>query len=68
MIKISVNGKELEIAEQSTLADAIKLVPGVPDRGVAAAVNMEVVPTPEWNAVQLAEGDKVTIIRAFNGG
>lgn len=68
MIKISVNGKELEVPDKSSLADAIKLVPGVPNQGVAAAVNMEVVPTPQWDATQLANGDKITIIRAFNGG
>lgn len=37
-------------------------------KGVAAAVNGEVVPRPAWGGRQLAERDRVLVIRATQGG
>ncbi len=37
-------------------------------RGVAAAVNGEVVPRGAWAARALSEGDRVVVIRATQGG
>jgi sulfur carrier protein len=37
-------------------------------RGVAAAVNGQVVPRAEWAARSLAEKDRVVVIRATQGG
>ena len=37
-------------------------------RGVAAAINGAVVPRAEWAARPLAEGDRVILIRATQGG
>ena len=37
-------------------------------RGIAAAVNGEVVPRPSWDGRTLAERDRVLVIRATQGG
>jgi sulfur carrier protein len=37
-------------------------------RGIAAAVNGEVVPRPQWAGRALGEGDRVIVIRATQGG
>ncbi len=37
-------------------------------RGVAAAVNGEVVPRASWGSHRLAENDRVIVIRATQGG
>jgi sulfur carrier protein len=37
-------------------------------KGVAAAVNGDVVPRPEWERRALAAGDRVLVIRATQGG
>lgn len=37
-------------------------------KGIAVAVNNQVVPKAQWNTHQLSEQDKVTIIRASQGG
>lgn len=37
-------------------------------KGVAVAVNSEVVPRNRWNGKVLAEGDRVDVIRAVAGG
>ncbi|HXQ82069.1 MAG TPA: sulfur carrier protein ThiS [Opitutaceae bacterium] len=42
---------------------------GLADRkGVAAAVNGEVIPRAEWGSRPLAEKDRVLVIRATQGG
>ena len=37
-------------------------------RGVAVAVDAEVVPRGQWDATQLHEGARVEILRAIQGG
>ena len=46
---------------------------GLPDgggngRGVAVAVEAEVVPRSEWDGVELAEGQRVEVLGAIQGG
>ena len=50
---------------QSALA-ALELPGG--ERGVAVAVDAEVVPRGEWPARELSEGARVEILRAIQGG
>lgn len=38
------------------------------EKGIAVAVNNEVVPRKQWNEFSLSEGYTVTIIRASQGG
>lgn len=40
----------------------------VPARGVAVAVNGEVVRRADWSERQLAEGDRVEVLTAAQGG
>lgn len=63
-MKITLNGEPAE--HEGTLGG---LVDGhVPDRaGVAVAVNSEVVPRDQWDRA-LADGDRVEIVRAVQGG
>jgi sulfur carrier protein len=37
-------------------------------RGIAAAVNGTVVPRSGWDSTRLADGDRVLVIRATQGG
>jgi sulfur carrier protein len=41
---------------------------GVGLNGIAIAVNNEVVPKEQWPMTRLAEHDKVTVIKATQGG
>jgi sulfur carrier protein len=43
---------------------------GVEDRarGVAVAVNGEIVPRPEWHERRVADGDRVEALSAMQGG
>ena len=68
IICISINNKNYKIQEDSTVDAAINLVEGLPKRGIAIAVNNEVVPSAQWSTKKLSDGDRLTIIKAFYGG
>ncbi|MER6718704.1 sulfur carrier protein ThiS [Streptomyces halstedii] len=66
-VSVSVNGERRSVAAGTTL-DA--LVAGLTSAhsGVAAAVNEAVVPRGRWAATALAEGDRVEVLTAVQGG
>jgi sulfur carrier protein len=66
---IWVNGHASELQPGASLADAIGvLVAPLDGRGVAAAVDGEVVPRAEWNETELADGQRVEVVQAVQGG
>ena len=68
-MRVALNGTERDLAEGATVADAAALV-GVRagDRGVAAALDGEVVPTGRWEETPVHEGARVEVVRAAAGG
>jgi sulfur carrier protein len=64
-MKLTVNGEPRDLDDATTLA---RLLEGRPARGVAAAVDGEVVPRAEWASFRLAEGQTVEILTAVQGG
>ena len=66
-MKVLVNGKATEIASGATFA-AVLATLDLPDRGVAVAVDAEVVPRGEWPEHELNEGARVEVLRAIQGG
>jgi sulfur carrier protein len=66
-VQLIVNGCPQAAAEQITLAE---LVPAVSDRasGIAVAVNSELVPRSTWSSTPLADGDRVDVVTAVQGG
>ncbi|WP_330342959.1 sulfur carrier protein ThiS [Streptomyces sp. NBC_00557] len=66
-MSISVNGDRREIAPGTALEAVVRsLTPSV--SGVAAAVNETVVPRARWAATALADGDRVEVLTAVQGG
>ena len=66
---IIVNGEERPVPPDgsiSTLLRAMGLDPA--QRGVAVAVNGEVIPRQEWDSWWLAAGDSVELVGAVQGG
>ena len=66
-MQIIVNNKAMEMAEGSTLstlAEALRL----PEKGVAVAVNNQMIPREEWSATRLQEGAQIVVIKAACGG
>jgi len=66
-MKVLVNGSTEEIAAGTTVAEVVGRWARSPI-GVAVAVNEAVVTRAEWSATTLAEGDRVEILTAVQGG
>ena len=66
--EVFVNDRPHALAGPATLLGLLGELGLAERRGVAAAVNGEVVPRVEWAARALAEGDRVLVIRATQGG
>jgi len=65
---VELNGNATELAERATLADAVAAAGANEPRGVAAALDGDVVPRAEWGTRRLAEGQSVEVVRAVQGG
>ncbi|ALW84799.1 hypothetical protein AUC43_06695 [Hymenobacter sedentarius] len=63
-----VNNSPQETANTQTLTQLLASLALAEQRGLAVAVNGTVVPRAEWPAHALHEQDRVTIIRATQGG
>ena len=68
-MKVLLNGEPTELvagATVKTAVDALELPAAA--RGVAVAVDAEVVPRGQWDAHELQEGARVEVLRAIQGG
>jgi sulfur carrier protein len=66
---IMVNGESREVPAGATVADILVLFPiRAEGRGVAVALAGEVVPRADWATTELAEGARVEVVAAIQGG
>lgn len=66
---ITINGTLTEQRERLTLADILVQNGITADlKGVAVALNDEVVMKSKWTHVVLQDGDRIEIVRATQGG
>ncbi|HEX3947848.1 MAG TPA: sulfur carrier protein ThiS [Acidimicrobiales bacterium] len=64
---VLVNGEATELAPGTTVAQLVaRLCPS--DRGVAVAVDREVVPRSRWAETPVPEGARVEVLTAAAGG
>jgi thiazole synthase len=68
-MRVELNGEPVELPDDATVATAIE-ASGAPSgpRGVAVAVDAEVVPRGEWETTALNDGQKVEVLAAIQGG
>lgn len=66
-MQVWINGEERELADGAHVRDALAAL-GAPDNGVAVAVDGEVVPRAEWPSAALADGARVEVLTAVQGG
>jgi sulfur carrier protein len=66
-VGITVNGNPVEVGPETTVAD---LVAGfsLPERGVALAVDGDVVPRSLWSGTPVPAGARVELVTAMQGG
>ena len=68
-MKVVLNGEPRDLRDGATAIDAID-ASGAPQSrdGVAVAVDGEVVPRGRWSEHELAEGQRVEVLQAVQGG
>ena len=67
-MEVLVNDQPQKIANQKTIKDLIHELGYNGGDGIAVAINEKIVPKHEWESKQLNEQDKITLIRATQGG
>ena len=68
-MQLIVNGQEQSVVGTSTLLDLlIEMNFNAEQKGIAVAVNAEVIARAMWADMRLRNGDRVDIIHAVQGG
>ena len=68
-MKVVLNGAERELAEGATVKAAVDALDlPAAGRGIAVAVDAEVVPRTQWEAHTLKAGARIEVLRAIQGG
>ena len=66
---IHVNGRPREVAPPARLSEVLELSQsGTAPRGIAVAVNGQVIPRSQLADIELTEGARVEIVTAVQGG
>jgi sulfur carrier protein len=66
---VTLNGRQRRLPDGATVETAVlEAGAGSNGRGVAVAVDGEVVPRGQWSATALREGQQVEVLRAVQGG
>ena len=68
-MRVTLNGEARELGQDASVVDAVAASGAEPEgRGLAVAVDGEVVPRGEWGAFELRDGQSVEILKAVQGG
>jgi sulfur carrier protein len=67
MTTVTLNGEPRELSTGATVESAVREL-GADGRGVAVALDGEVVPRAEWATTEVREGQRVEVLRAVQGG
>jgi sulfur carrier protein len=67
-MQLVVNAVASSVDDGTTVADVVRGLAGDDPRGVAVALNGDVVPRSRWAATHPADGDHVEVLTAVQGG
>jgi sulfur carrier protein len=67
-MKLIINQKIVEFNKIMSVQDMISTISSGSSKGIAVAVNDVVVPRTSWLQFKLSENDRITLIRATQGG
>jgi sulfur carrier protein len=66
---VTVNGTPCDLPPGATIRSLVETLPGAPEgRGVAVALEGEVVPRAAWPQTELVDGARVEVVVAVQGG
>jgi sulfur carrier protein len=68
-MRVVLNGAEAELHDGATVRTAVDALDlPAAGRGVAVAVDAELVPRTEWDTHELDDGARIEVLRAIQGG
>jgi sulfur carrier protein len=68
-VRISLNGSPRELPEGASVSDVVRITGADPEqRGIAVAVESEVVPRSAWEETALTDGQRVEVLQPMQGG
>jgi sulfur carrier protein len=67
-VNVYLNGEPRELPDGATVEAAVDAVAPGQERGIAAALNGEVVPKSQWGRTRLGDGVRVEVVQAVQGG
>lgn len=67
-MEVLVNNKLYAVQPGISIAALLQFIQLPSEKGIAVAVNSQVIPRTTWSRQVLQSADKVTIIRATQGG
>lgn len=67
-MNIYINNEAKELHEGAAVSELLEAMSLAGRKGIAVAVNNEVVPQAQWSSHRLSEADKITLIKATQGG
>ncbi len=66
-MEVIVNGEPRALPEGATVATVLRDL-DLPERGIAVALDREVVPRGQWDRTVLGDGARLEVVRAVQGG
>jgi sulfur carrier protein len=68
-VAVTLNGRPAELPDGASVATAVRAAGAqAAERGLAVALDGEVVPRSEWEERTLGDGARVEVVRAVQGG
>jgi sulfur carrier protein len=68
-VNVMINGEPRDVGAGATVASVVEMLDVAPGaRGVAVALDGEVVSRGQWADTQLSEGSTVEVVAAIQGG
>lgn len=67
-MEITVNQQVFQVKDLCSVHEILSLIPDIPAKGLAVAINQTIVPKADWPAHVIQPGDQVMIIKATQGG
>ncbi|OAN39308.1 sulfur carrier protein ThiS [Mycolicibacterium iranicum] len=65
-MRVTVNDEAMEVDDRTTVAALLDQL-GIPEKGIAVAVDWSVIPRSQWDAA-LSDGAKIEVVTAVQGG
>jgi sulfur carrier protein len=68
-MRVMLNGDAIDVPEGATVRSVVEMMTERPNaKGVAVALNAEVVHRSSWDETKLAEEDQIEVLSAIGGG